>query len=36
MRVDCTPEPAITAQLLLDMGYEAGIIPHKIKVEFVR
>ena len=24
------------AQLLLDMGYDAGLIPHKVKVEFVR
>jgi 1,4-dihydroxy-6-naphthoate synthase len=24
------------AQKLLDLGYEAGLIPHKISVEFVR
>lgn len=34
--VDCGEDVPKAAQLLLDMGYEAGIIPHKIKVEFVR
>jgi hypothetical protein len=24
------------AQKLLDMGFEAGIIPHRVAVEFVR
>jgi len=24
------------AQKLLDMGYEAGLIPHRVQVEFVR
>ena len=24
------------AQTLLDMGFEAGIIPHRVTVEFVR
>jgi len=24
------------AQKLLDMGYEAGIIPHRVELEFVR
>ena len=34
--VDCGEQVPKAAQLLLDMGYEAGIIPHKITVEFVR
>ena len=34
--VDCGDQVPKAAQLLLDMGYEAGIIPHKINVEFVR
>ena len=34
--VDCGEQVPKAAQLLLDMGYEAGIIPHKIIVEFVR
>ena len=34
--VDCGEEVPKAAQLLLDMGHEAGIIPHKITVEFVR
>src|SRR5688572_11002070 len=34
--VDCGEDVPKAAQLLLDLGYEAGIIPHKIKVEFVR
>jgi hypothetical protein len=24
------------AQKLLDMGYEAGIIPHSVELEFIR
>ena len=34
--VDCGEQVPKAAQLLLDMGYEAGIIPRKITVEFVR
>jgi 1,4-dihydroxy-6-naphthoate synthase len=34
--VDCGEDVPKAAQLLLDMGFEAGIIPHKIKVEFIR
>jgi len=34
--VDCGEDVPKAAQLLLDMGFEAGIIPHRIKVEFIR
>ncbi len=34
--VDCGDDVPIAAQKLLDMGYEAGIIPHRVTVEFVR
>lgn len=34
--VDCGDEVPAAAQKLLDMGFEAGIIDRKIKVEFVR
>lgn len=34
--VDCGDVVPKAAQKLLDMGFEAGIIPHKIAVEFVR
>lgn len=34
--VDCGEVIPKAAQLLLDKGYEAGIIPHRIQVEFVR
>lgn len=34
--VDCGEDVPKAAQLLLDMGYEAGIIPKKVTVEFVR
>lgn len=34
--VDCGEDVPAAAQKLLDMGYEAGIIPNKIEVEFVR
>jgi 1,4-dihydroxy-6-naphthoate synthase len=34
--VDCGEDVPKAAQLLLDMGHEAGLIPHKIQVEFVR
>ena len=26
----------LAAQKLLDLGFEAGIIPHRIEVEFIR
>jgi 1,4-dihydroxy-6-naphthoate synthase len=34
--VDCGDQVPKAAQLLLDMGFEAGLIPHKVNVEFVR
>jgi 1,4-dihydroxy-6-naphthoate synthase len=34
--VDCGDLVPAAAQKLLDMGFEAGIIPHKMKLEFVR
>lgn len=34
--VDCGEDVPRAAQLLMDLGYEAGIIPNHIKVEFVR
>jgi 1,4-dihydroxy-6-naphthoate synthase len=34
--VDCGEDVPKAAQLLLDMGFEAGLIPQKINVEFVR
>ncbi len=34
--VDCGEDVPKAAQLLLDMGYDAGIIPNKVKVEFIR
>ncbi len=34
--VDCGELVPVAAQKLLDMGFEAGIIPHKVKLEFVR
>jgi 1,4-dihydroxy-6-naphthoate synthase len=34
--VDCGELVPKAAQKLLDMGYEAGIIPHKVALEFVR
>jgi 1,4-dihydroxy-6-naphthoate synthase len=34
--VDCGEIIPKAAQRLLDMGYEAGIIPHKLQLEFVR
>jgi 1,4-dihydroxy-6-naphthoate synthase len=34
--VDCGKDVPVAAQLLLDMGFDAGIIPHRITVEFVR
>jgi 1,4-dihydroxy-6-naphthoate synthase len=34
--VDCGESVPLAAQKLLDMGYEAGLIPNKVAVEFVR
>ena len=34
--VDCGDDVPAAAQKLLDMGHEAGIIPHRVTVEFVR
>jgi len=34
--LDCGEDVPKAAQLLLDMGHEAGIIPSQIKVDFVR
>ncbi|MEP7354579.1 MAG: MqnA/MqnD/SBP family protein [Acidobacteriota bacterium] len=34
--IDCGEDVPKAAQLMLDMGYDAGIIPNKVTVEFVR
>ena len=34
--VDCGEDVPKAAQMLLNMGFEAGIIPHKVELEFVR
>ena len=34
--VDCGDDVPVAAQKLLDMGFEAGIIPNRVQVEFVR
>ncbi|HVO97761.1 MAG TPA: MqnA/MqnD/SBP family protein [Bryobacteraceae bacterium] len=34
--VDCGEVVPVAAQKLLDLGFEAGIIPHRVTVEFVR
>jgi len=34
--IDCGEEVPRAAQKLLDMGHEAGLIPHRIEVEFIR
>jgi 1,4-dihydroxy-6-naphthoate synthase len=34
--VDAGDQVPLAAQKLLDMGFEAGIIPHRIEVEFIR
>jgi 1,4-dihydroxy-6-naphthoate synthase len=34
--VDCGDQVPVAAQKLLDMGYDAGIIPNKVKLEFAR
>jgi 1,4-dihydroxy-6-naphthoate synthase len=34
--VDCGELVPKAAQKLLDMGHEAGLIPHRVQLEFVR
>jgi 1,4-dihydroxy-6-naphthoate synthase len=34
--LDCGEVIPVAAQKLLDLGYEAGLIPHRVTVEFVR
>jgi len=34
--VDCGEDVPKAAQKLLDMGFEAGIIPNKVQLEFIR
>ncbi len=34
--VDCGEDVPASAQKMLDMGYEAGLIPHRVQVEFIR
>lgn len=34
--IDCGEDVPKAAQLLLDLGHEAGLIPNRVKVEFVR
>ncbi|MEZ5400623.1 MAG: MqnA/MqnD/SBP family protein [Bryobacteraceae bacterium] len=34
--VDCGEDVPKAAQLLLDLGHEAGLIPHRVQVDFVR
>ncbi len=34
--VDCGEDVPKAAQKMLDMGHEAGLIPHRVKLEFVR
>ena len=34
--LDCGDDVPAAAQKLLEMGHDAGIIPHRVKVEFVR
>ena len=34
--VDCGELVPKAAQKLLDMGHEAGLIPHKVQLEFIR
>jgi 1,4-dihydroxy-6-naphthoate synthase len=33
--LDCGEDVPKAAQRLLDMGYEAGLVAHKVKVEFI-
>jgi 1,4-dihydroxy-6-naphthoate synthase len=34
--VDCGDVIPKAAQLLLDQGFEAGLIPHRVQLEFIR
>ena len=34
--VDCGDVVPVAAQKLLDLGFEAGLVPHKVELEFVR
>ncbi len=34
--VDCGDKVPVAAQKMLDMGFEAGLIPQKVTLEFVR
>jgi 1,4-dihydroxy-6-naphthoate synthase len=34
--VDCGEDVPVAAQKLMDLGFEAGVIPHRIQVEFIR
>jgi len=34
--VDCGEDVPKAAQLLLDLGYEAGLIPHKVEIDILR
>jgi 1,4-dihydroxy-6-naphthoate synthase len=34
--IDCGDDVPKAAQRLLDMGHEAGLIPHRVQVEFIR
>lgn len=34
--VDCGEDVPRAAQLLLDLGHEAGLIPHRVQLEFIR
>jgi 1,4-dihydroxy-6-naphthoate synthase len=34
--VDAGEVIPVAAQKLLDMGFEAGLIPHRVELEFVR
>jgi len=35
MTVDCGPRGRQAVQTLLDRGHEAGVIPHRVSVDFV-
>jgi 1,4-dihydroxy-6-naphthoate synthase len=34
--VDCGEDVPKAAQLLLNLGYEAGILPHRVELEILR
>jgi 1,4-dihydroxy-6-naphthoate synthase len=34
--LDCGEDVPVAAQKLLDMGHEAGVIPHRVELEFIR